>query len=69
MNTIVINTLVGGTARVTTLLGKVIILNDIHKNCYGHIIGSRESDGAQVQIGWSDMGSCTPEWISTIEPA
>lgn len=65
----IINTLVGGTARVTTVLGKVVILNDVHKTCHGHIVGYREADGAQVQIGWSDMGSCTPAWVSTVEPA
>jgi len=69
MNKPVIIDLVGGNVRVTTILGKVVYLTDVHKTCRGHIVGYREADGAQVQIGWSDMGSCTPAWVSTVEPA
>jgi hypothetical protein len=64
----IIKTLVGQTVRVTTVLGKVVIVNDVHKTSNGHIVGYREADGALVHIGWSDMGSCTPEWISDVQP-
>jgi hypothetical protein len=64
---VAIHTLVGQSVRVTTTLGKVIHLHDVHSNCHGHIVGYRDEDGAQVHIGWTDMGSCTPTWISTIE--